>query len=342
MAISKQTRNTALCIVAALVLAGMAIVGWVLPMLPAAPAGISTQSLTGTGGDFGSITVVDLDASGDVDIAGTLTVSQWVTESTDLALSGNLAVGNGTPTITQDGEDAYVEGQFEVDGEAQFDGAIDANGAVAIDGGLTNIGGGTPDVADGDNDLLVSAVLEVDGELQADGAIDANSTSDFAGMATFNAGITGVDGVENVMLPTVLTQAITYTAGAGTTGALATVADGEIWLVHSIFIQTTETFDDTAGDDETFVIGDEGDADGFLSAATTELDSTFAEATGFAAGFYGIENGSQGAYTLDDGGPFVIVASGADHPITYTLASGAGDDITAGALTMYLIYTRIQ
>ncbi len=289
----------------------------------------STATITMTG-DAGAIQ------------ATTLTVTNFITSSTDLALSGDLQVGDGTPTVTQDGEDAYVEGQFEVDGEAQFDGTVDINGAVAIDGGVTNIGGGTPAVATGDNDLYVTGDLEVDGELELDGALDADSTSNFSGMATFTAGLTGAQDVENVMFPTVVSTAITYTAGAGTTGALATVADGEIWLVHSVFIQTTETFTDTAGDDETFVIGDSGDADGFLSAGSTELASDFTEATGFAAGFYGIESGSQGAYTLDDGGPFVIAASGADHPITYTLASGAGDDIGAGALTMYLLYTRIQ
>lgn len=46
----------------------------------------------------------------------------------------NVTVGNGTPSITQDGEDLYVEGQLEVDGEAQFDGAIDGNSSMALAG----------------------------------------------------------------------------------------------------------------------------------------------------------------------------------------------------------------
>lgn len=36
-------------------------------------------------------------------------------------LTGNLKVGNGTPTTTLNGEDAYVEGTFEVDGVPRFD-----------------------------------------------------------------------------------------------------------------------------------------------------------------------------------------------------------------------------
>lgn len=100
--------------------------------------------------------------------------------------TGNLVVGDETPTVTQDGEDAYIEGQFEVDGEAQFDGAVDANSSATFDGGLVDIGGGNYDTASGDNDLGVAGVIEVDGELEVDGAIDADSTSDFAGTATFS------------------------------------------------------------------------------------------------------------------------------------------------------------
>jgi hypothetical protein len=39
-------------------------------------------------------------------------------------LTGNFKVGNGTPTLTLNGEDAYVEGTLEVDGAVQFDGVF--------------------------------------------------------------------------------------------------------------------------------------------------------------------------------------------------------------------------
>jgi len=48
--------------------------------------------------------------------------------------TGNLMVGNGTPDVTQNGEDAYIEGTFEVDGAATFDGSITANSTIAITG----------------------------------------------------------------------------------------------------------------------------------------------------------------------------------------------------------------
>lgn len=39
-------------------------------------------------------------------------------------LTGNLKIGNGTPGVTQDGEDAYVEGTLEVDGVTILDGTL--------------------------------------------------------------------------------------------------------------------------------------------------------------------------------------------------------------------------
>jgi hypothetical protein len=52
-------------------------------------------------------------------------------------LVGNLAVGDGTPDVALGGEDAYVEGTFEVDGAARFDGAVDMNSTLDVAGALT-------------------------------------------------------------------------------------------------------------------------------------------------------------------------------------------------------------
>ena len=140
---------------------------------------------------------------------------------------------------------------------------------------------------------------------------------------------------ENFGLPSVITQDIVYSTASGT---VATIADGEIWLVHNIFVQTTTNFDCT-GDDCTLTIGDGNDADGFIAAADAAIQATFTEATGYPAGFYGIEAGSGGAYTLDDGGPFVYAPSGAAETIDYAIG---GTDPAAGAATIYVVYTRIQ
>lgn len=188
---------------------------------------------------------------------------------------------------------------------------------------------------------------DVAGTLGSDGAATLASltvpgASALQGPASLSGMLTVPRGTEHLGALSYVTKSITYTAGAGTSGTLATIEDGEIWLVYDVYIQTTTTFTDTAGDDEAFVIGDGNDDDGFIVASSTELASDFTEATGFAAGFYGIENGSGGAYTPDDGGPFIYAPSGADETIDYALSSGAGDDIGAGALTMYLVYMRVQ
>lgn len=45
-------------------------------------------------------------------------------------LTGNLKVGNDTPDVALDGEDAYIEGALEVDGAVQFDGNLAVNGGT--------------------------------------------------------------------------------------------------------------------------------------------------------------------------------------------------------------------
>ena len=69
------------------------------------------------------------------------TTADLVIEPNDAAegvriATGNFAVGNGVPSVAMNGEDAYVEGTFEVDGATQFDGAMVVNSTVQSTGGL--------------------------------------------------------------------------------------------------------------------------------------------------------------------------------------------------------------
>jgi len=57
--------------------------------------------------------------------------------------TGNLTVGNGTPGVTLNGEDGYIEGTFEVDGAVQLDGAVTIAGNLAANGNITGDGGNT-------------------------------------------------------------------------------------------------------------------------------------------------------------------------------------------------------
>lgn len=141
-------------------------------------------------------------------------------------------------------------------------------------------------------------------------------------------------GVEHIGLPSLITASVAYTP---TSGTIATIGADEVWLVHSVFVNVHHDFDCT-GDDCTLTIGDGNDADGFIAAADASLQAAFTEATGYTAGWYGIENGSNGAYTVDEGGPFVYAPSSAE---TIDYAVG-GTSPVSGTATVYVLYTRIQ
>ena len=65
------------------------------------------------------------DAGGALKIAGTaVTATAAELNVLDVSAGGDLKIGDGTPDVIQDGEDAYVEGTLEVDSAARFDGAI--------------------------------------------------------------------------------------------------------------------------------------------------------------------------------------------------------------------------
>lgn len=73
--------------------------------------------------------------------AGYLTITTVAGDGVNV-LVGNLKVGNGTPGVTLDGEDAYIEGTIEVDGVARFDSGVTGALLPAVtDGGA--LGSGT-------------------------------------------------------------------------------------------------------------------------------------------------------------------------------------------------------
>jgi hypothetical protein len=82
-------------------------------------------------------------------------------------LTGNLKVGNGTPSVSLDGEDAYVEGTFEVDGTSNLAGDVTLGGDITITGDdifMTTNTDGMVFVADGTNfnPVQVSGDVEID------------------------------------------------------------------------------------------------------------------------------------------------------------------------------------
>jgi hypothetical protein len=90
-------------------------------------------------------------------------------------LTGNLAVGNGTPDTTLNGEDAYVEGTLEVDGATNFDGASDFAATVDVNGLLTF--GATPLYPLGNAGSNVEIVCATTSTFTASTTIDVTAMS---------------------------------------------------------------------------------------------------------------------------------------------------------------------
>ena len=95
---------------------------------------------------------------GNVAFTDTLTVTASITIT-----AGNLTIGNGTPTVVRGGEDAYVEGTFEVDGAVRFDGTLEVNGNITLQNDET-ISNSTDDIV-----LVTSASTTVTGAFSSSG-----------------------------------------------------------------------------------------------------------------------------------------------------------------------------
>lgn len=102
--------------------------------------------LTG-GGTLGVTNFDSLTLSDDLIVGDDATIGGDTTHTGQLSIADDLKVGDGTPSVTLNGEDAYIEGTLEVDGAARFDGALTATstgsftGRVTANGGLTVDGG---------------------------------------------------------------------------------------------------------------------------------------------------------------------------------------------------------
>jgi hypothetical protein len=289
-----------------------------------------------------------LDADSTSDFADTVTLSKAsgnalvvtaggtisLPATSDIASLGYVGIGDGTPdgaVTSGNDEELYVEGELEVDGEAEFDGIIDADSTSDFADTMT--------LSKGSGNALVIAS---GGTLDANGDVDVDGTSNLDEVDI--DGVTNlIVGTEHIGTQTIWSTAITWTAAAGGSGTVATIGDGEIWIVHSVFVNVTTNFDCT-GDDTTLVIGDGNDANGFIDLADAELQTTDTEGTGWAAGWQGLVVATQGVYLDEATGSnsFIYAPSGSAETIDWLLDEGSGESITAGAATIYVVYTRIQ
>lgn len=117
--------------------------------------------------------------------AGDVTITTAAGSGLANVLTGNLKVGNGTPGVTLNGEDAYIEGTFEVDGTSQFDAAVSVTS-----GGLTVSGGSFSLSGSGRSTKKATLIPEFPGAvLTGDGSNNTGTmTSDFCSNGNANSG----------------------------------------------------------------------------------------------------------------------------------------------------------
>lgn len=105
---------------------------------------------------------------------------------------GNLRVGNGTPGVAaMNGEDAYIEGELEVDGAVQLDGAVVIGTSLSLsDQNITNVGSIALDSIVGDGTAIAI------GATAGHDVTVGNSTGNF-GVTSDNADFTLTDTTDN-------------------------------------------------------------------------------------------------------------------------------------------------
>ena len=124
----------------------------------------------------------------------------------------------------------------------------------------------------------------------------------------------------------------------------ATIADGEIWFIHSVYANVLDNFATGGSNDATFSVGDGNDADGLLDLDDAELQTSDTDVANGTAGWQGYGSDTIGAF-MAAGAGFVYAPSGADETIDCAfagtgLASDTGD--TATDIVVYIVYMRAE
>lgn len=134
-------------------------------------------------------------------------------------LTGNLKVGNGTPTQSQDGEDAYVEGMLEVDG------------IIYADGGIVAAASATPSITlqDSDNAAGTGSVF-ANSSGGANDIILSVGVEDSTGESTPYIEVDGVSETVDILKPLVSTGAVTPASANGAALGSATNEWADLFL----------------------------------------------------------------------------------------------------------------
>lgn len=152
-----------------------------------------------------------------------------------------LKVGNGTPTTTMNGEDAYVEGTFEVDGAVGLDGSVTVGDDLTVTDNI-NVGTTARVIDAGTYSIRISTHVDVTGNIDVSSTLTVDTIDDSGGSAIAISSHVNVTG--NVDLSGTLTvdtiddsgaAAIAISSHVAVTGNVtltgdATVSGGDIDL----------------------------------------------------------------------------------------------------------------
>lgn len=219
---------------------------------------------------------------------------------------------------------------------AQYTGPVES-GLIAQ--GVTNFGTVTTS-----DDVNVGDDLSVGDDAAVTGDLDITGATSFAA-STVTGTITQAQNIENLgALPTMLSVDIDIDNDSSPF-TCATVADGEVWVVHAVFANVLDNWATGGSNDAVLDVGDGNVATGFLDLNDAELQVADTEGTGGAAGWQGfLSTDVIGAYVAE-GVPFIYAPSGAAETIDCAFAgTGLASDTadTDPDITIYIFYSRIQ
>lgn len=220
-----------------------------------------------------NVTTVDMTATGNtilgnattdtLTIQGAATLTTAATDTLNV-LTGNLKVGNATPAIAMDGEDAYIEGILQVDGTTYFS-------------------------FNGTEQLMVASDLAgtVEGMVRIIGtpSTTAGSTMGILVMQNDGSGSNGLDSgitIDNADANLALADAIVITSSGNMATGITTGLDfDDTDIVTDIEFQNSETLDNNT--DAQFMFGRNDTGTVTITAKDNNSDAAFTVTPGGAA-----------------------------------------------------------
>ena len=245
--------------------------------------------------------------------AGYMTITTVVGDGVNI-LTGNLKIGDGTPTLTLGGEDLYVEGTLEADGAVNFAGTITMAGSLTLAGTagsdltLGNSTGNFAVTSDNADFTLTDATDDVFQLVNSGGAILLDIDLGASDLITLGDGAVAF-ALDSDTLDISSAGAVSGATGVSTSGALASTGTFDVDGAANIS-------DTTAGADVAM-----GNSTGNITLLSDNFDLGLTDATDdvfkltIAGGndIMDVDLGAADTITIGDAAvAFVIVSSGLD------------------------------